>query len=187
MFGLQATYELIGILENQFTQLQSVGLTADVAKFCFSPVSTRLAEMRTDAEFDRILLHTRAMPGVEDEPDAPASPKRAKKIPRWFEGADMVITERLTLGGATHVGDQDNSLKRHYFEAVDTMTRSCGERFQKEGMEVLCNFESVLISASNGVDVPVESVTFPFVESTALAINGTQRSCNNHKPLQCNH
>jgi len=59
------------------------------------------------------------MLGLEEEPGGPASPKRAKEIPWKFEGADMVITERLTLGGATHVGDQDNSLKRHYFEAVD--------------------------------------------------------------------
>ena len=118
MFGLQATYELIGLLENQSTQLQSVGPTADVAKFCCSPVSSRLAEMRTDAEFDRILaLRTRAMPGLEEEPDAPASPKRAKKIPRRFEGADVVATERLTFGGCTHVGDQDNSLKRRYLRS----------------------------------------------------------------------
>ena len=50
------------------------------------------------------------------------------------------------------------------------MTRSCDERFQQEGMEVLRNIENVLISASNGVDVPLESVTFPFVESTVLAM-----------------
>ena len=35
-------------------------------------------------------------------------------------------------------------------------------------MEFLLNIEKILISASNGVDVPVESVKFMFVKTTAL-------------------
>ena len=33
-FGLQATYEPVGLLETLSIQLQSVGLTADIATFC---------------------------------------------------------------------------------------------------------------------------------------------------------
>ena len=37
-------------------------------------------------------------------------------------------------------------------------------------MEFLRNIENILISASNGVDVPVAPVKFPFVKSKALAM-----------------
>ena len=37
-------------------------------------------------------------------------------------------------------------------------------------MQFLRNIKNILSSASNEVDVPVESVKFPFVKSTAFAI-----------------
>ena len=55
MFGQQATYELVGLLENLSVLLQSAGLTADVACFCIKNVSERLAVLRSDIEFERIL------------------------------------------------------------------------------------------------------------------------------------
>ena len=81
-FGLQATYELVGLLETLSIQLQSVGLTADIATICIRNASPRLDEMRSDAEFERFLKCTLAMPGVISPESAVAA--RPCKLPRLY-------------------------------------------------------------------------------------------------------
>jgi len=168
MFGLQATYELVGLLENLSVQLQSVGLTADFATFCISSASARLDEMRSDVEFERILKRTLAMPGVITS-ELAAAP-RSRKIPRRLNDSDVVTTERLTLGGATQEVTQVHSLKQPYFEAVDALKQSISERFEQEGMKVVRQIESYLLSACNRKQVPVsmEALKIPFVDALDL-------------------
>ena len=168
MFGLQATYELVGLLENLSVQLQSVGLTADFATLCINSASARLNEMRSDVEFERILKRTLAMPSVITS--EPAAAPRSRKIPRRLNDSDVVTTERLTLGGATQEVTQDHSLKQPYFEAVDALKQSISERFEQEGMKVVRQIESYLLSACNRKQVPVsmEALKIPFVDALHL-------------------
>ena len=168
MFGLQATYELVGLLENLSVQLQSVGLTADIATFCISSASARLDEMRSDVEFERIRKRTLAIPRVIRP--KPAAAPRPRKILRRLDDTDVVITERLTLGGATQEIAQEHSLKQPYFEAVDALKQSLSERFDQEGMAVVRQTESCLLSASNRKEVPVsmEALQIPFVDALDL-------------------
>jgi len=174
MFGLQATYELVGLLENLSVQLQCVGLTADIATFCISSASARLDEMRSDVEFRRILKRTLAIPGVIGSPAPPAAAPRSRKIPRRLDNADIVITERLTLGGATATASQEvtevHSLKQLYFEAVDALKQSLSERFDQAGMDVVRQIESCLLSASNRKEIPVSigALKIPFVDAVDL-------------------
>jgi len=170
MFGLQATYELVGLLENLSVQLQSVGLTADLATFCIRSASGRLDEMRSDVEFERILKRTLAMPGVITS--EPAAAPRSRKIPRRLNDSDVMTTERLTLGGATQEVTQVHSLKQPYFEAVDALKQSISERFEQEGMKVVRQIESYLLSACNRKQVPLpvsmEALEIPFVDALDL-------------------
>jgi hypothetical protein len=106
MFGLHATYELVGLLETLSMQLQCVGLTADIATFCIKSASARLDEMRSDSEFERLLKRTLAVPGVA-RPEPPVAP-RPRKLPYRLVDTDVVITERLTLGGATQEVTQEH-------------------------------------------------------------------------------
>jgi hypothetical protein len=145
MFGLQATYELVGLLENLSVQLQSVGLTADIATFFISSASARLDEMRSDVEFERILKRRHAMPMVII--CKPAAAPRSCKIPHRLDDSDVVTIEPLTLGGATQEVTQVQSLKQRYFEAVDALKQSISERFEQEGMKVVRQIESYLLSA----------------------------------------
>ena len=159
MFGLQATYELVGLLENLSVQLQSAGLTADVACFCIKNVSERLTELRSDIEFERILKSILLLPGIkeqleQDSEQAPASRStRNRKIPRALNNANVVITEQLTLGGAINrPKNKENMLlhlKQEFFEAIDAMIKSLDERFEQEGMQIVAGIEKCLLAASN--------------------------------------
>ena len=75
-FGLQATYELVGLLETLSIQLQSVGLTDDIATICIRSAFARLDEIRSALP----KVHTCNSRGIISLEPAVAS--RPRKLPR---------------------------------------------------------------------------------------------------------
>ena len=77
----------------------------------------------------------------------PAAAPRRRKIPRRLDDTDVVITERLTQGGATQDVTNDLRLKQAYFDALDALKQSLSERFDQNGMVVVRQIEKCLLSA----------------------------------------
>ena len=87
MFGLQATCELVELLENLSVQLQTVGLTAVVAIFCIDSASAPLDGIRSDVEFESTLKCTHEIRGMI-WPEPAAAPRRL-----MLDDTGVVITE----------------------------------------------------------------------------------------------
>lgn len=94
----------------------------------------------------------------------------SRKIPRKLASTGVVVTENMTLGGATKEISEQQSLKQAYFEAIDAMKLSLTERFDQQGMTAVCNIETCLLSASNKRELPapIASLNIPFVDALGL-------------------
>ena len=113
VFNLNVARKLIVLLEKFFKELQAVDISADYAWYSLQHILQRLHEMRGNKEFQRILDEAKSISGIE-EASTDGAPKR--KVPRWMESGDSMLTEMLHTTVNVH-----SDMCQSYFEAIDVI------------------------------------------------------------------
>ena len=120
LFDLNVTSKLVCLLEKFSKELQAIDISADYAPYSLQPILQRLDKMRSEREFQHILNEARMEENCERD--------RRRKIPRWMENGDSVLTDRLQPTDTAEDGSIDQ-IRRSYYEAIDVIVQSVNERF----------------------------------------------------------
>ncbi|XP_046860232.1 zinc finger MYM-type protein 1-like [Xenia sp. Carnegie-2017] len=101
IFNLNATRKLLALLEKLSKELQAVDISAEYALFSIRHVLQRLHEMRSEEEFERTLDDAKKVFRVMmsfplEFSENFGTGTRLRKVPRWMNNEEMLITESLT-------------------------------------------------------------------------------------------
>lgn len=164
IFKLNATRKLVGLLEKLSKELQAVDISAEYALFSIRHVLRRLQEMRCEEEFEHLLGEAKKIPGITETNDE----VRQRKIPRWMEGGETMLTEGLHGRDANVHNSSTAQMRRSYYGAIDAIVTSLEERFEQEELTLLTSIEKILLTAMKERGVSLVGLTTSLVNKEDL-------------------
>ena len=154
MFNLNVARKLIVLLEKFSKELQAVDISADYALYSVQHILQRLHEMRDNKEFQRILDEAKSISGIEE---ANTDGARKRKVPRWMESGDSMLTETLHTTGTVHSGSIGD-MRQSYFEAIDVIVESINRRFEQEDLTLIKTIEQILLRSMIERGYPIDTL-----------------------------
>ena len=114
--------------------------------------------MRDNKEFQRI-------------PDEEASTDgaRKRKVLRWMESGDSMLTEMLHTAGTVHSGSIGD-MCQSYFEAIDVIVESINRRFEQEDLTLIKTIEQVLLRSMIERGYPIDTLEYALINKEKLRV-----------------
>ena len=140
-FSLKLGYGIFSAAEQLSINLQAKDITVAEGIRGAHLLRSHYTSMRSDESFATFYQDTlKSSSGLTDEPVLP----RYRKVPR-----------RLDEGASSHrYASPKDRYRQAYLEALDHVGGEIDKRFDQTDLSFVCEFESLLVDAANGKDVP---------------------------------
>ena len=157
--------KLIVLLKKFSKELQAVDISADYALYSVQRIFQRLHEMRDNKEFQRILDEAQSISGIEE---ASTDGVRKRKVPRWMESGDSMLTEMLHTIGTVHSGSISD-MCQSYFEAIDVIVESINIGFEQD-LTSIKTIEQILLRSMIERGYPIDTLEHALINKDKLRV-----------------
>ena len=138
----------------------------DYAWYSVQHILQRLYEMRDNKEFERILDEAKSISGIEE---ASTDGTRKRKVPRWMESEEGMLTKMLYTTGTVHSGSVDD-MRQSYFEAIDVIVESINRRFEQEDLTLIKTIEQILLRSMIERGYPIDTLEHALINKDMLSV-----------------
>ena len=126
----------------------------------------RLHEMRDNKEFQQILDEAKSISGIEE---ANTDGAQKRKVPRWMESGDSMLTETLHTTWTVHSGSIGD-MRQSYFEAIDVIVESINRRFEQEDLTLIKTIEQILLRSMIERGYPIDTLEHALINKDKLRV-----------------
>ena len=124
LFNLNVTKNLVVLLEKLSKEFQTVDITGEYALFSIRHVIRRFEEMRSQEEFNLIFGEAKKPPGAMES----SCEGRQRKIPRWMNDGEMMLTQRLNVSFTTNDANIEQMLTLYHLPPLRVNVDNSTER-----------------------------------------------------------